>query len=212
MVQHAPPREALIDEAPPPSSQRPLREPTHVRHAEPAPQRSDSQRGEPQALRNLLPLRERQPRELEVPVAVAPRVQAPLEPALDELERVKARLEREAEREVERRERDLLVSFLDVVDDLDRAIASAEAAGDADRALLDGVEMVRDRFLDKLAARGVERSGAVGERFDPAVHNAVAVTPATRPADDGRVTAIVQPGYRIDDTLLRPATVVVGKA
>lgn len=135
-----------------------------------------------------------------------------LESELQELARVRERLTRESEREVERRERAVLVSFLDVVDDLERAITSAKAVGPADRSLMQGVEMVHTRFLDKLAAYGVERQGAVGDTFDPSAHEAIAITPVDDPALGGRVTNVVRPGYRIAGELLRPATVVVGKS
>ncbi len=131
--------------------------------------------------------------------------------AAEEIERIKQRVVRDGEREVERKTRELLVSFLDVVDDLDRALATSEAGGAADRALLAGVEMVRATFLDKLAAHGVQRSGEVGEAFDPARHEAIAIGPATTLNDEGRVLAVVRPGYRIGPELLRPASVVVGK-
>lgn len=131
--------------------------------------------------------------------------------AADEIERVKERLARDGEREVERNKRELLASLLDVIDDLDRALAGADATGEADRALLEGVEMVRSGFLDKLANHGVERTTAIGDRFDPERHEALATAPAQHPEDEGCVVAIVRPGYRIGDDVLRPAGVVVGK-
>jgi molecular chaperone GrpE len=136
---------------------------------------------------------------------------APPAPSVDEIERIKDRVARDGEREVARKTQELLVSFLDVVDDLDRALANADAVGGADRALMNGVEMVRARFLDKLAKQGVEQDGAVGDRFDPKRHEALATAPARLPSEEGTVMAVVRPGYRIDGALLRPAGVVVGK-
>jgi molecular chaperone GrpE len=170
-------------------------------------------------------MEERRSAELEALAGAEPEAPAP-EPSADEIERLKARIAQEAEREIERvkqrieregrrevalKTRDVLASFLDVVDDLDRAIANANAVGEADRALMEGVEMTRARFLQKLEAHGVEQEGAVGDPFDPERHEAVATAPAESPHDDGRIVAVVTPGYRIGDELLRAARVVVAK-
>lgn len=142
-------------------------------------------------------------------VADAPTAE-PEPSAAEEIERVKERLERDGEREVTRRTHAVLTSLLDVIDDLDRALAGAEALGGADRALMDGVEMVRKRFLDKLAAHGVQRATAIGDPFDPEQHEALATAPVDHPDHEGTVVAVVRPGYRVDGELLRPAGVVVG--
>ena len=58
---------------------------------------------------------------------------------------------------------------------------------------------------------GLERIDAVGERFDPSLHEAVNIAPVTDPARHGLVLAQAEPGYRFGERLLRPAKVVVGK-
>jgi molecular chaperone GrpE len=72
--------------------------------------------------------------------------------------------------------------------------------------------MVLRQFLSKLAALGVTRIDAAGQRFDPALHEAVTAVPAASPEDDGRIVGIVRHGYRIGDDVLRPAAVAVAKA
>jgi molecular chaperone GrpE len=131
--------------------------------------------------------------------------------ALDEFEQVKARIRRDTSREVERGRRSAIAEFLDVLDNLDRAIAAA-AANPADSALLTGVRLVRDQFLSKLQGLGVSRLEAIGQPFDASRHEAISTAPVSDPAQDGTVVAVVKEGYAIGEDVLRPASVVVGKA
>jgi len=129
--------------------------------------------------------------------------------AEEELSRAKERIERDAERRAVLRERELLLDLLDVVDNLDRAIESARAG---DPAVLKGVELVRDAFLQKLGERGVCRESVPeGAEFDPKQHEALATAAVDDRALDGRITCVVRPGYRFRQELLRPAGVIVGK-
>jgi molecular chaperone GrpE len=140
--------------------------------------------------------------------------------SLDEFEQVKTRMRRDVAREVERGKRAVLVELLDVVDNLDRAMAAAragtgsseEGATDASGPLLRGVELVRDQFLAKLAGFGVTRVPSLGQAFDAGRHEAVTTTPVADAQQDGLVIAVVREGYAVGDEILRPASVVVGRA
>lgn len=132
--------------------------------------------------------------------------------SFDEFEQVRARLRRDTAREVERGRRTTLVELLDVVDNLERAIAAGGPEATAEpHALLRGVTLVRDQFLAKLGSFGVHRIAALGEMFDATHHEAVTTTPVEHPNEDGRVVAVVKDGYAIGDEILRPASVVVGR-
>ena len=134
--------------------------------------------------------------------------------SLEEFEQVKTRIRRDVAREVERGRRTVLVELLEVVDNLDRAIAAARSGADTAGAienLARGVELVRDQFLGKLAAFGVTRVDALGLPFDAARHEAVTTTPVADAAQDGTVVAVMREGYAIGDEILRPASVVVGR-
>jgi molecular chaperone GrpE len=134
--------------------------------------------------------------------------------SLDEFEQVKTRIRRDVLREVERGKRAVLAELLEVVDNLDRAIAAARPglpSNDATESLARGVELVRDQFLAKLAAFGVRRVEAMGRPFDAALHEAVTTTPVHDPAQDGTVVAVTREGYAIGEEMLRPASVVVGR-
>ncbi len=131
--------------------------------------------------------------------------------ATDEFEQVKLRMRRDAAREVERGRRTVLAEMLDVMDNLDRALAAARVSDpDPTSTLLRGVELVREQFLGKLEGFGVRLLPALHSPFDPQVHEAVSMAPVSDPEQHGVVIAVAAEGYVIGDELLRPASVVVG--
>jgi molecular chaperone GrpE len=126
--------------------------------------------------------------------------------ASDEFEQARARLRKEVTKDVERGRRALIGSFLEVLDNLDRALAVTE--GRTDDPLVQGVSLVRQQFLTTLEALGVTRVDPTDQMFDPARHEAVSTIGATgTPA--GQVVGVVRPGYLIGDEVLRPAMVAV---
>jgi molecular chaperone GrpE len=127
-----------------------------------------------------------------------------------EFEDARARMRKELAKDAERSRREVLISLLEVVDNLDRAIDAAQGAASND-ALLHGVELVRDQFLAKLDGFGVKRIASKGASFDPELHEAVTAVPTQDPAQDGLIVGIVRHGYRIGDEVLRPALVAVAK-
>ncbi len=131
--------------------------------------------------------------------------------ALDEFEQIKTRMRREVGREVERGKRAVLAELLEVLDNLDRAIAAARETPASVDTLLRGVELVRDQFLAKFEALGVVRIDVVGQPFDATIHDAVSMAPVADAAQHGIVVAVAKEGYEIGGELLRPATVVVGR-
>jgi molecular chaperone GrpE len=131
--------------------------------------------------------------------------------AAAEFDESRLRLRREISKDIERGRREILADLLDVVDNLDRALDSAQQAASAD-ALLRGVEMVRRQFLSKLEGFGVKRIEVEGQPFDPLKHEAVSTVPAATPDEDGRVVGVVRHGYTIGEDVLRPASVAVAKA
>ena len=105
---------------------------------------------------------------------------------------------------------EVLRDLLPVFDNLERATSHATSATDL-KALTDGINMVMRQFLDTLGKLGVERVNALGQPFDPAVHEAVQhLETAEHPP--GTVAMELQAGYRTPDRVLRPAMVVVAKA
>ena len=131
-----------------------------------------------------------------------------------EFEETRTRLRKEVEKDVQREKRAVLASFLETLDNLDRAIQASREAADVHpnvASLLEGVEMVRLQFLSTLESHGVNSIDATGMPFDPNVHDAISVVPVTTSDRDGHVIEVITPGYQIADEVLRPASVTVGK-
>jgi molecular chaperone GrpE len=129
--------------------------------------------------------------------------------ASDEFDQARARLRKELSKDVERGRRALIASFLDVLDNLDRALEAA--AGREGDAFVQGVSLVRQQFLATLEGLGVKRIDPLGALFDPAVHEAVATLTPSAEAEAGRIVGVVRPGYTIGDEVLRPAQVAVAE-
>ncbi len=130
--------------------------------------------------------------------------------ALHSLESAKERVERDAKLVHEETRMNLVAELLPVLDNFDRAIASAEASGDAP-AVIDGVRMVRRQLENVLLGYGLVRFDAVGTAFDPSKHDATTMIAVPDPAQDRCVVEQLQPGYMFGERLLRAARVVVGK-
>jgi len=125
-----------------------------------------------------------------------------------EFEAMRARVRKDASRDAEMSRRAVFADLLEVIDNLDRALAAARAGGSADQ-LVQGVELVRQQFLHKLSGYGISRLEPLGEPFDPELHEAVTVVPVTDRYGEGIIAGVAAPGYLIGDEVLRPATVAV---
>ncbi|MEJ7837661.1 MAG: nucleotide exchange factor GrpE [Thermomicrobiales bacterium] len=102
--------------------------------------------------------------------------------------------------------RDVLSQFLPIVDDFERALG---ALPDAERAnsWVSGMEMIQNKLNVILDRAGVKKVDALNKPFDPKEHEAVASEPGTA---GSHVVEVYQSGYRIGDSLLRPAMVKTG--
>jgi molecular chaperone GrpE len=98
-------------------------------------------------------------------------------------------------------------AMLPVLDNLRRAVEHASEAG-AEEFFVSGLELVVREFETALERLGVVRVPAVGERFDPSLHEAIAAEESDD-VDEDTVVAELVPGYRLHDRLLRPAIVRV---
>src|SRR5579863_9050779 len=128
--------------------------------------------------------------------------------ASEEFDQARARLRKEVTKDVERGRRSLIASFLDVLDNLDRALGAAPRADDP---FVQGVALVRQQFLSTLEGFGVTRVDPIGQAFDHTFHEAVTTVPASAQAPDGQIIGVVRPGYRVGDDVLRPAQVAVAR-
>src|SRR4051794_14030141 len=99
----------------------------------------------------------------------------------------------------------LVRELLPVVDNLERALASAE---ESEQHLAEGVRLVHSELVGVLQRNGIESFDPTGEPFDPEVHEALSTQPADG-ADPGTVVGVMEKGYKLNGTVLRPARVVV---
>src|SRR4051794_1973097 len=99
----------------------------------------------------------------------------------------------------------LVRELLPVVDNLERALASAS---DSDAAIAEGVRLVHADLVGVLERNGIESDEPTGQRFDPTEHEAVSMRTEDG-AEPGIVLDVVEKGYKLNDTVIRPARVVV---
>lgn len=107
-----------------------------------------------------------------------------------------------------RAQAELVEKLVDALDDLGR-FAHIDPAQTDVKTIHEGMEMVDRKFWKQLDGVGVTRIDQSGVPFDPHVHEAVTTQPATDAAQDHTVGAVLQAGYKLGDTLIRPARVVV---
>jgi molecular chaperone GrpE len=129
----------------------------------------------------------------------------------EEITRTKGRLEADYQRRLDLEKQKIVLPFLEVLDNLQRAIAAASQAGTVEH-LLEGVQMTATLFRSKLQSIGVDAIPALDRPFDPNLEQAVGTVKVAHANLDGIVVEEVQPGYCMDGQLLRPAQVRVGQS
>ena len=122
-----------------------------------------------------------------------------------DLDNTKKRLAQTYSRQAEQEKERLLSDFLEVADNLERALAHAGAESGA---LIEGVKTIQRQIRQILARYEVEPYDAKGQPFDPERHEAISIIrqPEMPP---NTVAHVAQTGYTIGDRILRPARVIV---
>lgn len=103
----------------------------------------------------------------------------------------------------------VLSALLPILDDFDRAIANIQKSDDVN-ALKEGVELIAGKLNKTLASQGLQKMDTIGKPFDTDYHEAIALVPAQDEDKKNLVMDCVQPGYMLNDKVLRHAKVVVG--
>jgi molecular chaperone GrpE len=124
-----------------------------------------------------------------------------------DFENFRKRTARDAGEAERRGKASLARELLPSIDNLERALAVADEGSEVAR----GVELVHGELRETLARAGVESYDPTGERFDPALHEAISTRPAADGDDSGVVVETLERGYRLDGQVLRPARVVVSE-
>jgi molecular chaperone GrpE len=120
------------------------------------------------------------------------------------------RTSRNLERRFESRHERLLLKFIDIMDNLDRALEAAQV-NFASAPLVEGLILVRTQLLQTLKEEGLERIPVLGLPFDPHVSEAVATEPVSEPEHHNVVVKELQRGWRLKDRIARPSRVVLGE-
>lgn len=105
---------------------------------------------------------------------------------------------------------DVLVSLLDVLDDVDRAEDQLKKSNDLE-ALREGVVLIFNKLRSSLKSQGLTAMESVNEDFNPDLHDAITEIPASSEDQVGKVMDEVKKGYYLNDKIVRHAKVVVGK-
>ncbi|MFH1753530.1 MAG: nucleotide exchange factor GrpE [Candidatus Omnitrophota bacterium] len=129
--------------------------------------------------------------------------------AYAELDNTKKRLHKEKEEFIKFANEDLILRLLPIVDNFDRAISSVKHTEETD-AVLSGIMLVQREFHSLFKDHGVEVIECQGEKFDPHLHEAIAVVQTDEHPED-TVVEEVQRGYTMKGRLIRPSIVKVSK-
>ncbi len=127
-----------------------------------------------------------------------------------EMDNLRKRTQREKEELAKFANENILRDILPVIDNLERAVEHVEQSQDSD-GLLEGVQMTLTQFGQLLTNFGVKSVEAIGQKFDPAYHQAMGqMESAEHPANT--IIQQMQKGYQLNNRLLRPAFVMLAKA
>ena len=122
-------------------------------------------------------------------------------------------IRRRTEQDVEKAHKFALEKFakdiLNTIDNLERALATPKNTEEESvKALFDGVELTLKELLATVARFGVEPVGAVGEAFNPDLHQAISMQPAEG-FESNQIITVLQKGYLLNGRVIRPAMVMV---
>lgn len=126
-----------------------------------------------------------------------------------EFENIKKRLEKEKMEFLKYANEGLILELLPILDNLEIAEKHIKESKDF-RAVQEGVDMIQGQIQKFLKDIGVEKVKALGEKFDPHLHEALE-TEESGDKDDGLVVEELKPGYNFNGRLLRPASVKIVK-
>jgi len=129
-----------------------------------------------------------------------------LQEVMRDRDEFKQRIQRERERMIEVEKGQVALSIIEAIDELDLTLAHDDGSPFAQ-----GIRLIRDKLLQKLAANGIERLQLVGRPYDPNAAEAVDIELVTSPAQNDRVLAEQRPAYALKGRVIRPGRVTVGR-
>ena len=149
--------------------------------------------------------------EVEVEATEIENLKAELSEMEDKFLRARAnRNKNERELLVRYRSQDLGKKILPSIDNLERAMA-IEVSDEQGESLKKGISMVLESITVALKEEGIEEIPAMGETFDPNLHQAVQTVPASEETPADTIVEVLQKGYKLQDRVLRPSMVIVAQ-
>ena len=130
--------------------------------------------------------------------------------AVAEADNIRRRAQRDREDSVRYAAEALVRDFIPILDNLDRALEAARAGGETS-SIVGGVELIRRESLKVLERHGVTRYEALGQRFDPNQHEAIARV-VSLDKEPGTVVGEIAAGYSLRGRVIRAAQVAVAAA
>lgn len=127
-----------------------------------------------------------------------------------EFSNYKKRVEREQIEYSDYLKGEFVKKLLPVLDDFDHMMDKSEG-GDTKGLILEGAQMIHNKFLDILKEYGVEKIDSLGHEFDPQVHEALMMEKIDDQTKNGIIINVYQEGYKLREKLLRPSKVIVGE-
>ncbi len=134
---------------------------------------------------------------------------------LEDLQRLKAEFENYKKRETKQRKEyaqllkcQILRKLLPVIDSFEETLKKGKENPEE---TLKGLCLTHEEFLQVLEGEGLRRIFALGEKFEPSLHEAVALEEVEEMDKDGLVLEELQKGYLFQESLLRPSRVKVGR-
>lgn len=121
----------------------------------------------------------------------------------------KKRMEKEREGYIDLGVKKLALDILPVIDNLERALKSIEEYANDDE-IFKGINLIDDQLLEVLSKNNITEIKANGEKFDPNLHHAVAMVDSEDLESD-MIVDVLQKGYQIKESVLRPSMVRVSK-
>ena len=103
-----------------------------------------------------------------------------------------------------------ITAILPILDDMERAIENGAKTEDPE-VLREGITLIHQKFMKTLEAQGVTKIDTENADFDTDVHEAVAMVPGMGDDKKGKVIDCLQPGYKLNDKVIRHAKVAVGQ-
>ncbi len=103
----------------------------------------------------------------------------------------------------------VLKDIIPLIDDFERAIVALHQSDDKE-AILEGIDLIYNKFMNFLQQHGIKEIEAIGLPFDPEKFEAVGTIPAPEESQEGVVIDLVQKGYTLNDKVIRFPKVIVG--